>query len=148
MAQKKDKKNTKETAIIKLQIAGGKATPAPPLGPALGQRGVNIMEFCKAYNAATADKVGEIIPVVITVNPDKTFTFVLKTPPVSTLILKALGVSKGSPEPNKIKIGTLTQDQVGDIAKIKMVDLNAKDEPMAKRIIEGTARSMGVEIAS
>ena len=141
-----DKKQTQ--IVIKLQIVAGKATPAPPLGPALGQHGVNIMDFCKAYNAATADQAdsGDIIPVEIYVKPDKSFTFKLKTPPVSGLILKELGIQKGSPEPNRNKVGKLTTDQIMRIVEIKRVDLNANDDVAAAEIIKGTARSMGVEV--
>ncbi|OUO93468.1 50S ribosomal protein L11 [Cloacibacillus sp. An23] len=131
---------------LKLQLPAGKATPAPPVGPALGQRGINIMEFVKAFNAKTADQVGLIIPVVITVYADRSFTFVLKTPPASVLIKKAAGKDKGSAVPNKDKVGKLTKKQVEEIAALKMPDLNANDIEAAMRMIEGTARSMGVEI--
>ena len=136
----------KVTAQIKLQIPAGKANPAPPVGPALGQHGVNIMEFCKAFNAKTKDADGMITPVVITVYADRSFTFITKTPPVSVLILKALGIEKGSSVPNKNKVGTLTQDQVKKIAETKMPDLNAASVEAAMRIVMGTARSMGVQI--
>ena len=132
---------------LKLQLPAGKATPAPPVGPALGQRGINIMEFVKAFNAKTADQVGMIIPVIITVYADRSFTFVLKTPPASVLIKKAAGKEKGSAVPNKDKVGKLTKKQVQEIAAIKMPDLNANDLDAAKKIIAGTARSMGVTIA-
>ena len=131
---------------LKLQLPAGKATPAPPVGPALGQRGSNIMEFVKAFNAKTADQVGMIIPVIITVYADRSFTFVLKTPPASVLIKKASGKEKGSAVPNKDKVGKLTKKQVQEIAAIKMPDLNANDIEAAMKMIEGTARSMGIEI--
>ncbi len=131
---------------LKLQLPAGKATPAPPVGPALGQRGINIMEFVKAFNARTADQVGMIIPVVITVYADRSFTFVLKTPPASILIKKAAGKDKGSAVPNKDKVGRLTKKQVQEIAALKMPDLNANDIEAAMKMIEGTARSMGIEI--
>ncbi|MDB5098689.1 MAG: ribosomal protein [Cyanobacteria bacterium RYN_339] len=134
----------KATGFIKLQLPAGKANPAPPVGPALGQHGVNIMEFCKAYNAQTADKAGTIIPVEITVYEDRSFTFVLKTPPAAVLITKALGIDKGSGTPNKTKVGTLTKSMVTDIAKTKMPDLNATTQEAAEQMIRGTARSMGV----
>jgi large subunit ribosomal protein L11 len=134
----------KATGFIKLQLPAGKANPAPPVGPALGQHGVNIMEFCKAYNAATADKAGTIIPVEITVYEDRSFTFVLKTPPAAVLITKALGIEKGSGVPNKTKVGTLTKAQVTEIAQAKMPDLNATSQEAAEQMIRGTARSMGV----
>jgi large subunit ribosomal protein L11 len=136
------------SGTIKLQIPAGGANPAPPVGPALGQQGVNIMEFCKAFNAKTEQDKGTIIPVIITVYEDKSFTFVTKTPPAATLIKKALNLEKGSGEPNKVKVGALTQQQLEEIAKVKMPDLNANDIEAAKKIIEGTARNMGVEIAS
>ncbi len=131
---------------LKLQLPAGKATPAPPVGPALGQRGINIMEFVKAFNAKTADKVGMIIPVVITVYADRSFTFILKTPPASILIKKAAGKEKGSSVPNKDKVGKITKKQVQEIAALKMPDLNANDIDAAMKMIEGTARSMGVEV--
>ena len=136
----------KITGYIKLQIPAGKATPAPPVGPALGQHGVNIMEFCKTFNARTAKDDGLIIPVVITVFSDRTFTFVTKTPPASILLLRAAGVQKGSGIPNKTKIGKVTRKQVEEIARLKMPDLNAASLEAAVRTIEGTARSMGMEI--
>ena len=132
--------------IIKLQIPGGQANPAPPVGPALGQHGVNIMEFCKAFNAQTADAGGRITPVEITVFEDRSFTFITKTPPAAVLIKKAIGLDKGSGEPNRNKVGTLTKAQVRQIAEQKMPDLNANDVDQAAKIIEGTARSMGVEV--
>jgi len=134
----------KATGQIKLQIPAGQANPAPPVGPALGQQGVNIMDFCKAFNAATQDKAGMVIPVVITVYQDKSFTFVTKSPPAASLLKKAAGLAKGSPTPNKEKVGTVTRDQILEIVKIKDADLNATDEAMAARMIEGTARSMGI----
>lgn len=131
---------------LKLQLPAGKATPAPPVGPALGQRGINIMEFVKAFNAKTADKVGMIIPVVITVYADRSFSFILKTPPASILIKKASGKEKGSSVPNKDKVGKITKKQVQEIAALKMPDLNANDIEAAMQMIEGTARSMGIEV--
>jgi large subunit ribosomal protein L11 len=136
----------KITGYIKLQIPAGKANPSPPIGPALGQHGVNIMEFCKAYNAKTQADEGTIIPVVITVYADRSFSFITKTPPASILILKAAGVAKGSSVPNKNKVAKLTKDQVREIAQKKMPDLNAASLETAMKTIEGTARSMGVEI--
>ena len=132
--------------LVKLQIPAGKANPAPPIGPALGQHGVNIMEFCKAYNAKTSDKGDTIIPVEISIFEDRSFTFILKTPPAATLIKKAAGIDKGSKESGKTKVGSITKSQVEEIAKIKLPDLNVRDIAKASRIIEGTARSMGVEI--
>jgi large subunit ribosomal protein L11 len=136
----------KITGYIKLQIPAAKANPSPPIGPALGQHGVNIMEFCKAFNAKTQADEGTIIPVVITVYADRSFTFITKTPPAPILIKKALGIESGSSVPNKTKVGKLTKDQVREIAQKKMVDLNAASIEAAMRTIEGTARSMGVEI--
>jgi len=136
----------KVAAEIKLQIPAGQANPAPPVGPALGQRGVNIMEFCKAFNARTQDGKGILTPVIITVYTDKSFTFITKTPPASTLLKMAAKVKKGSGMPNKDKIGQVTKAQVLEIAKTKMADLNAASEAQAVAIIEGTARSMGIEI--
>jgi len=136
----------KVKAIIKLQIPAGKASPAPPVGPALGQHGLNIMAFCKEYNARTAAQAGMIIPVEITVYTDRSFTFVTKTPPAYDLLLKAAGVEKGSPEPNRIKVGKVTRDQVREIAEMKLKDLNAIDLEGAMRMIEGTARSMGIDV--
>lgn len=133
-------------AIIKLQIEAGKANPAPPVGPALGQHGVNIMAFCKEYNARTANMAGSVIPVEITVFTDRSFTFITKTPPAYDLLKKAAGVEKGSGEPNRIKVGKVTRQQVREIATLKMKDLNAIDLEGAMKIIEGTARSMGIEI--
>jgi large subunit ribosomal protein L11 len=136
----------KLAAIIKLQIKAGMANPAPPVGPALGQHGVNIMEFCKQYNAATEAQRGQIVPVEISVFEDRSFTFVTKTPPAARLILKAAGLDKGSAVPHKTKVGTLTQAQVREIAQVKMEDLNANDIEAAAKIIAGTARSMGVTV--
>ena len=132
--------------VIKLQIPGGKANPAPPVGPALGQHGVNIMEFCKAFNAVTAAEDGRITPVEITVYEDRSFTFITKTPPAAVLIKEALGLAKGSAVPNRTKVGSLSQAQVRSIAELKMPDLNARDLDAAMAVIAGTARSMGVEV--
>jgi len=132
---------------IKLQAAGGQATPAPPVGPALGQHGINIMEFCKAFNAQTQQDAGTTIPVVITVYEDRSFTFVTKTPPAAVLIRQAIGIEKGSGEPNTKKVGTITQEQIRSIAEKKLNDLNAHDVDQASKIIAGTARSMGVEVS-
>ncbi len=137
----------KVEGLIKLQIEAGQANPAPPVGPALGQHGVNIMDFCKAYNAATEDKRGQVIPVEITVYEDRSFDFVLKTPPAAKLILKAAGVPKGSGTPHTEKAGSITKDQVREIAETKMPDLNANDVDAAMRIIEGTARQMGITVS-
>jgi len=131
---------------IKLQAVGGQASPAPPVGPALGQHGVNIMEFVKAFNAQTQNEAGVTIPVVITVYEDRSFTFITKTPPAAVLIRQAIGIEKGSGEPNRVKVGTITQDQVRQIAERKLPDLNANDVDQAAKIIAGTARSMGVEV--
>jgi large subunit ribosomal protein L11 len=136
----------KVSAVIKLQIKAGQATPAPPIGPALGQHGVNIMEFCKAYNAQTESQRGNVIPVEITVYEDRSFTFVTKTPPAAELIKKAAGVPKGSGEPHKTKVGRLTSAQVREIAQTKLEDLNATDVDQAAKIIAGTARSMGITV--
>ena len=136
----------KITGYIKLQIPAGQATPAPPVGPALGQHGVNIMEFCKTFNARTAKDQGLIIPVVITVFSDRTFTFVTKTPPASILLLRAAGIQKGSGVPNKNKVGKVTRKQVEEIARLKMPDLNAASVEAAVKTVEGTARSMGMEV--
>jgi len=132
-------------AIVKLQCNAGNATPAPPVGPALGQHGINIMEFCKAYNAQTAHENGRIIPVEITVFEDRSFTFITKTPPAAVLIKEALGIESGSGEPNRIKVGRLSQAQLRSIAEAKMPDLNARDVDEAMKVIAGTARSMGVD---
>ena len=136
----------KVKAIVKLQIPAGKANPAPPVGPALGQHGLNIMEFVKQYNERTAKDVGMIIPVEITVYEDKTFSFITKTPPAKTLLLKEAGIQRGSAEPNKTKVGSVTKEQVRKIAEIKMKDLNANDIEAAMKIIAGTARSAGIAV--
>lgn len=136
----------KIVGMIKLQIPAGKATPAPPVGPALGQHQVNIMDFCKAFNARTGKQEGLIIPVVITVYHDRSYTFITKTPPAAVLLKRAAGIAKGSGEPNRNKVGKVTEKQVEEIAKTKMPDLNAADIDAAKRIIAGTARSMGLEV--
>ena len=136
----------KITGYIKLQLPAGEATPAPPVGPALGQHGVNIMEFCKSFNAQTQDQGGTIIPVVITVYEDRSFTFVTKTPPAAVLIKQAAGLEKGSGEPHRDKVGRITQAQLREIAEKKLPDLNAHDVDQAAKIIAGTARSMGVEV--
>ncbi len=133
-------------AVVKLQCPAGAANPAPPVGPALGQHGVNIMEFCKAFNARTQDKPGLIIPSIITIYADRSFTFELKTPPAAVLLKRAAKIAKGSGEPNRDKVGTVTKAQVQEIAELKAPDLNAHDVDMAMRIIEGTARSMGIEV--
>jgi large subunit ribosomal protein L11 len=135
----------KVLTMIKLQIPGGQANPAPPVGPALGQHGVNIMEFCKAFNAETQQENGRIIPVEITVFEDRSFTFITKTPPAAVLIKEALNLDKGSGEPNREKVGRLSRDQVRQIAEVKLKDLNARDIDQAMRVVAGTARSMGVE---
>ena len=136
----------KELATIKLQIPAGSASPTPPVGPALGQQGVNIMEFCKAFNATTQDKQGLIIPVVITVYADRSFSFITKTPPASVLLKRAAGIEKGSGVPNRDKVGTVTRDQLREIAETKMEDLNANDVDAAIEMIAGTARSMGLVV--
>lgn len=136
----------KVAAVIKLQIPAGKATPAPPVGPALGQHGVAIMEFTKAFNEKTASQAGMIIPTVITVYEDRSFTFITKTPPAAVLLKKAMNIEKASGEPNKNKVGTIKRDKVREIAELKMVDLNAADIDAATRMIEGTARSMGIVV--
>ena len=133
---------------IKLQAPGGQASPAPPVGPALGQHGINIMEFVKAFNAQTSNDMGVTIPVVITVYEDRSFTFITKTPPAAVLIRQAIGIEKGSGEPNRAKVGTITSDQVRAIAEKKLADLNAHDVDQAAKIIAGTARSMGVEVVA
>jgi len=137
----------KVLTVIKLQIPAGQANPAPPVGPALGQHAVNIMEFCKAFNAQTQAQDGTIIPVEITVFEDRSFTFITKTPPAAVLLREALGIEKGSGEPNRAKVGTVSREKVREIAELKMPDLNANDVEAAMKIIEGTARSMGVEVA-
>ncbi len=136
----------KVIAQIKLQVMAGKANPSPPIGPALGQHGVNIMDFCKTFNARTANEEGMIIPVVLTVFQDKSFSFITKTPPASVLLKKAAGIAKGSGEPKAVKVGKVTKDQVAEIATLKKADLNANDLENACKIIEGTARSMGLEV--
>ena len=140
-------KKKKVLAVVKLQIRAAQATPAPPVGTALGQHGVNIMEFCRQYNEQTQQQAGQVIPVEMTIYEDRSFTFVTKQPPASELIKQALDLEKGSGEPNRTKVGTLTQDQVRTIAEQKMADLNARDVEAAMKIIAGTARSMGVEVA-
>jgi large subunit ribosomal protein L11 len=135
----------KVSGYIKLQVPAGKANPAPPIGPALGQHGVNIMEFCKSFNSKTQSQEGMIIPVVITVYADRSFSFITKTPPTSILLKKALGLEKASPEPNRIKVGKVSDEQVEEIAKIKMPDLNCYDIESAKELVRGTAKSMGIE---
>ncbi len=134
-------------SVVKLQIPAGKANPAPPVGPALGQHGVNIMEFCKQFNAKTQAQEGSIIPVIISVYTDRSFSFITKTPPASDLLKKAAGIIKGSGAPNKDKVGKVTQAQINEIARVKLADLNAADLPAAARIIEGTARSMGIMVS-
>ena len=136
----------KVVALIKLALPAGKANPAPPVGPALGQHGVNIMAFCKEYNAKTADKAGLVIPVEISVFEDRSFTFILKTPPASVLLKKAAGIEKGAGEPNKQKVGTINQDQLREIAQTKLPDLNANDIDAAMKIVAGTAKNMGIAI--
>lgn len=143
MAPKKKKKIVTQ---IKLQITGGQANPAPPVGPALGQHGLNIMEFCKAFNDRTKDQMGTVTPVVITVYEDRSYTFITKTPPASVLVRKAIKIDKGSSEPNKIQVGKVTRKQLEEIAQLKMPDLNANDVQAGANIIAGTARSMGVEV--
>ena len=133
---------------IKLQIPAGQANPAPPVGPALGQHGLNIMDFCKLFNERTKDQMGMIIPVVITVYQDRTFSFITKTPPAAVLLLKAAGIEKGSGEPNRIKVGHVTKDQVREIAELKAVDLNSNDVEAAMLMVMGTARSMGIEVGA
>ncbi len=136
----------KVTGIVKLQIPAGQANPAPPVGPALGQQGVNIMAFCKEFNAATQSQAGMVIPVVITVYQDKSFTFITKSPPASSLLKKAAGIAKGSGVPNRDKVGKVTRQQLAEIAKLKAKDMNANDEDHAVRMVAGTARSMGIEV--
>jgi large subunit ribosomal protein L11 len=138
----------KVVAVIKLAITAGKANPAPPIGPALGQHGVNIMMFCKEYNARTSDQVGLVVPVEISVFEDRSFTFILKTPPASVLIRKAAGVERGSGEPNKKKVGSITRAQLQEIAQTKLPDLNANDIDAAMKIVEGTARNMGITVTA
>lgn len=146
MSDQGGKKKKKVSQILKLQIVGGQATPAPPVGPALGQAGINIMEFCKQYNAATQSQTGTVVPVEITVYEDRSFSFITKTPPAAVLLKQKAGLAKGSGEPNRNKVGTVTKDQVREIAESKMVDLNANDVDAAMKIIEGTARSMGITV--
>jgi large subunit ribosomal protein L11 len=141
-------KKKKVVGLIKLQIQAGQANPAPPVGPALGQHGVNIMEFCKAYNAATENQRGQIVPVEISVYEDRSFDFITQTPPASRLILKAAGVEKGSGEPHKTKVASITREQVREIATVKLADLNANDLEAAETIIAGTARSMGITVSN
>ncbi len=136
----------KITGFVKLQIPAGQANPAPPVGPALGQKGVNIMEFCKQFNAKTQDKMGLIIPVIITVYSDKSFTFITKTPPAAVLLIKAAKVEKGSGEPNRVKVGKVTRAQVKEIAEMKMPDLNAANLAAAMSMVEGTAKSLGITV--
>ena len=136
----------KVTGIIRLQVPAGAANPAPPIGPALGAQGVNIMQFCKEFNARTADKAGLIIPVVISVYADRSFSFILKSPPAAVLLKRAAGLAKGSGVPNREKVGKVTREQVREIVKLKQADINAAGEDAAMRIIEGTARSMGIEV--
>ena len=138
----------KVLAMIKLQVEAGKANPSPPIGPALGQHGVNIMDFCKAFNAKTANEEGMIIPVVITVYQDRSFSFITKTPPAAVLLKKAAQIAKGAADPKRERVGAVTRQQVEEIAKLKMVDLNANDLDAACKIIAGTARSMGIEVGS
>lgn len=140
-------KKKKVVSLVKLQLPAGQATPAPPVGTALGPTGIGIMDFCKAYNERTASQQGTIIPVVVTIYDDRTFDFVLKSPPAATLLKQAAKVEKGSAEPHRVKVGTVTRDQVRQIAQTKMADLNADDLDQAARIIEGTARSMGITVA-
>jgi large subunit ribosomal protein L11 len=136
----------KIAALVKLQVKGGQANPSPPIGPALGQHGVNIAEFCKTFNARTQDQMGTVIPVVVTIYADRSFSFITKTPPASVLLKQAAKIAKGSSEPNRQKVGEVTKKQVEDIARLKLEDLNAHDLQNAVRIIEGTARSMGIQI--
>jgi len=135
------------TAVLKIELTAGQATPAPPVGTALGPHAVNIMEFCKQYNAATQAQAGNVVPVEITIYEDRTFSFVLKTPPAAVLLRKAAGVEKGSAEPHKVKVGSVTREQVREIAETKMPDLNARDIEAAMKVVEGTARSMGITVA-
>jgi large subunit ribosomal protein L11 len=146
MAEQGSRRRKRVSAVVKLQIRAGQATPAPPVGTALGQHGVNIMDFCRQYNEATQAQLGQVIPVEMTIYEDRSFTFITKQPPASELIKQAAGLEKGSAEPNRNKVGRLSKDQVRQIAESKMADLNAVDVEMAKRIIEGTARSMGVDV--
>jgi large subunit ribosomal protein L11 len=136
----------KITALVKLQVTAGQANPAPPIGPALGQHGINIMEFCKQFNEQTASQTGTILPVIITVYADRTFSFITKTPPAAVLVKKAINLDKGSKEPNRSKVGEISKAQVEEIAKLKLKDLNARTVDAAVKVIEGTARSMGVKV--
>jgi large subunit ribosomal protein L11 len=136
----------KVRAVLKIELEAGKATPAPPVGTALGPHGINIMEFCKSYNERTASQAGDVVPAEITIYEDRSFTFILKTPPAVNLLKKAAGIEKGSPTPNREKVGRVSRDQVAQIAQVKMKDLNALDLDMAVKMIEGTARSMGLEV--
>ena len=136
----------KVRAVLKIELQAGKATPAPPVGTALGPHGINIMEFCKAYNEKTAAQAGDVVPAEITIFEDRSFTFVLKTPPAVNLLKKAAGIEKGSPKPNRDKVGKVSRDQIEQIAQVKMKDLNAFDMAMAVKMVEGTARSMGLEV--
>jgi large subunit ribosomal protein L11 len=142
------RRRKKVAAVVKLEIRAGQATPAPPVGTALGQHGVNIMEFCRQYNEATQSQMGQVIPVELTIYEDRTFSFITKQPPAAELIKQAAGIEKGSPEPHREKVARLTREQVRTIAHQKMADLNAIDEEGAMRIIEGTARSMGIEVGA
>ena len=135
------------TGYIKLQIKGGQANPSPPVGPALGAKGLNIMEFCKQFNGRTQDKMGQVVPVLVTIYSDKSFDFVIKTPPAPVMLMEASKVKKGSPEPNRVKVGSVTWDQVKEIAEVKMPDLNAFNIESAMRMVAGTARSMGLKMA-
>jgi large subunit ribosomal protein L11 len=146
-SQAAPRRRKKIQAVVKLQIRAGQATPAPPVGTALGQHGVNIMEFCRQYNESTQQYMGQVIPVELTIYEDRTFTFITKQPPAAELIKQAAGIEQGSPEPHRNKVGRVTRDQVREIAERKMPDLNANDLEQAMRIVEGTARSMGVEVA-
>jgi large subunit ribosomal protein L11 len=146
MAEQGSRRRKKVSAVVKLQIRAGQATPAPPVGTALGQHGVNIMDFCRQYNEATQAQMGQVIPVEMTIYEDRSFTFITKQPPASELIKQAAGLEKGSAEPNRDKVGRLSKEQVRQIAESKMADLNAVDVEMAMRIIAGTARSMGVDV--
>jgi large subunit ribosomal protein L11 len=146
MSEQGGRRRKKVSAVVKLQIRAGQATPAPPVGTALGQHGVNIMDFCRQYNEATQAQMGQVIPVEMTIYEDRSFTFITKQPPAAELIKQAAGIDKGSGEPNRNKVARLSQDQVRQIAESKMKDLNAEDVDMAMRIIAGTARSMGVEV--
>lgn len=136
----------KITALVKLQVTAGQANPAPPIGPALGQHGINIMEFCKQFNERTASQTGTVLPVIITVYADRSFSFITKTPPAAVLLKKAINIDKGSKEPNRLKVGEITKAQVEEIAKLKLKDLNARTVEAAVKVIEGTARSMGVKV--